>query len=140
MIFASDEQLKYLSTAKTLFIDGTFKIVSKPFVQLLSIHLFAKHEDNMKQLPGVFVLMSRKRKKDYKKVLQQILKLLPSPPVAERLAADFEDGLWRAVKTVFPDIHMQGCAFHWGQAVWRHVQEIGLQVFPFIFFSEKNIY
>jgi hypothetical protein len=42
----------------------------------------------MKQLPGIFVLMSRKRKKDYKKVLQQILKLLPSPPVAERLAAD----------------------------------------------------
>jgi hypothetical protein len=139
LIFASDEQLKYLSTAKTLFIDGTFKIVSKPFVQLLSIHLFAKHEDNMKQLPGVFVLMSRKRKKDYKKVLQQILKLLPSPPVAERLAADFEDGLWRAVKTVFPDIHIQGCAFHWGQAVWRHVQEIGLQVFPFIFF-QKRIY
>jgi hypothetical protein len=60
LIFASDEQLKYLSTAKTLF-----KIVSKPFVQLLSIHFFAKHEDNMKQLTGVFVLMSRKRKKDY---------------------------------------------------------------------------
>ena len=84
----------------------------------------------MKQLPGVFTLMSRKRKKDYKKVLQQILKLLPSPPVAERLVADFEDGLWRAVKTVFTDIHIQGCAFHWGQAVWRHVQELGLQVFP----------
>jgi hypothetical protein len=42
------------------------------FCQRLSIHFFAKHEDNMKQLPGVFVLMSRKRKKDYKKVLQQI--------------------------------------------------------------------
>ena len=61
LIFASDEQLKYLSTAKTLFIDGTFKIAGKPFVQLLSIHFFVKHEDNMKQLPGVFVLMSRKR-------------------------------------------------------------------------------
>ena len=63
---ASDEQLKYLSTAKTLFIDGTFKMVCKPFVQLLSIHFFAKHEDNMKQLPGVFVLMFRKRKKERK--------------------------------------------------------------------------
>ena len=84
----------------------------------------------MKQLPGIFVLMSRKRRKDYKKVLQQILKLLPSPPVAERLVADFEDGLWRTVKTVFPDIHIQGCVFHWGQAVWRYVQELGLQVFP----------
>ena len=132
LIFASDDQLKYLSTAKTLFIDGTFKIVSKPFVQILSIHFFAKHEDNMKQLLGVFILMSRKRNKDYKKVLQQILKLLPSPPVAERLVADFGDGSWRAVKTVFPDIHIQGCAFHWGQALWRRVQELGLQVFPLI--------
>ena len=92
----------------------------------------------MKQLPGVFVLMPRKRMKDYKNVLQQILKLLPSQPVAERLVADFEDGLWRTVKTVFPDIHIQGCAFHWGQAVWRHVQELGLQVFPLIFFFKKE--
>ena len=129
--------LKYLYTAKTLRIEGTFKIVRKPFVQLLSIHFFDKHEDNMKQLTGVFVLMSRKIKKDYKKVLQQIMKLLPSPPVVERLVADFEDGLWRAIKTVFPDIHIQGCAFHWGQAVWHHVQELGLQVFPFIFFKKK---
>jgi hypothetical protein len=91
----------------------------------------------MKQLPGIFVLMSRKRRKDYKKVLQQILKLLPSPPVAERLVADFEDGLWRTVKTVFPDIHIQGCVFHWGQAVWRYVQELGLQVFPLIFFKKR---
>jgi hypothetical protein len=65
------------------------------------------------------------------------MKLLPSPPVVERLVADFEDGLWRAIKTVFPDIHIQGCAFHWGQAVWHHVQELGLQVFPFIFFKKK---
>jgi hypothetical protein len=65
--------------------------------------------------------MSRKIKKDYKKVLQQIMKLLPSPPVVERLVAGFEDGLWRAVKTVFPDVHIQGCAFHWGLAVSRHV-------------------
>jgi len=64
VIVKDHEQLKYLSTAKTLFIDGTFKMVCKPFVQLLSIHFFAKHEDNMKQLPGVFVLMSRKRNKE----------------------------------------------------------------------------
>jgi hypothetical protein len=38
---------------------------------------------------------------------------------------------------MFPDIHIQGCAFHWGQAVWRHVQKLGLQVFPLIFFKKE---
>ncbi|KAJ8317057.1 LOW QUALITY PROTEIN: hypothetical protein KUTeg_004961 [Tegillarca granosa] len=48
LIFASDQQLQHLASAKTWYIDGTFKIVSKPFVQLLSIHFFARSGDDMK--------------------------------------------------------------------------------------------
>ena len=70
LIFATDRQLELLSKVRTWYIDGTFKIVSKPFTQLLSIHGFVKSDGEMKQLPLVFALMSGKSKRDYKKVIE----------------------------------------------------------------------
>ena len=33
---------------------------------------------------------------------------------------------WRALRDSFPGKPIKGCVFHWNQAVWRHVQQIGL--------------
>lgn len=41
---------------------------------------------------------------------------------------DFEAAMWRAIQDRFPGFIIQGCAFHWTQAVFRKVQELGLQV------------
>lgn len=72
LVFATDTQLGVLQQAKTWYVDGTFKVLrpKDPFMQLFSIHAFIKKDGNSKQVPLAFVFMSKRRKKDYKKVLK----------------------------------------------------------------------
>ena len=52
------------------------QVVKAPFTQHWSIHAFVRAGDAMKQLPLAFVLMSGKRKADYKAVRRAVRKLL----------------------------------------------------------------
>lgn len=72
LIFATPDQLQLLSHARTWYMDATFKIVKRPFVQLFSIHAFLNSDDgtSAKQVPLAFAFMSRRKVKDYKKVSQ----------------------------------------------------------------------
>ena len=42
---------------------GTFKVIRKPFVKLLSMHVFVKKDGGLKHIPLCFVLMSHRRKR-----------------------------------------------------------------------------
>ena len=75
IIFATDDQLLHLSKSKTWYIDSTFKLVRHPFKQLLTINAFIRKDDHAKQVPLVFVLMSGKKKKEYRKVSSTIIQL-----------------------------------------------------------------
>ena len=46
LIFASEEQLVLLARLKRWFLDGTFKIVLKPFMQLFTISGFIRVSGN----------------------------------------------------------------------------------------------
>ena len=128
LVFASKRQLKILRKAKRWYADATFKVVRKPFTQLFSIHAFVKSDENVKQVPLLFAFMSGKRRKDYKKILQMVEDLVPGEISVKEIVVDFEASIWKAIPEVFGDVKILGCNFHWGQAVWRHVQQLGLQV------------
>ena len=92
LVFATQCQLGLLRGARTWYIDATFKVVSKPFEQLFSIHAFVRKGTTTKQVPLVYVFMSRRTQLDYKAVLQAVVYLIPGEPDVEAFVLDFEKG------------------------------------------------
>ena len=68
LIFATEQQLSQLAATKTWYIDRNDKIVKDPFHQLVSISAFVMSAVSATQVPLAFVLISSKKKRDYKKV------------------------------------------------------------------------
>ena len=124
LIFASDKQLEILGRAKTWYMDGTFKLCRQPFSQLLTVNAFVKKDDHVKQVPLVFVLMSGRKKGDYKAVPQAVLSTLRSQTKVTKFTLDFEKAAWSAIHQVLPHVKMTGCSFHFTQALWRKVSAI----------------
>ncbi|XP_067033176.1 uncharacterized protein [Acropora muricata] len=94
---------------------------------ILTINAFVRTEDHAKQVSLVFVLTSGRKKKDYRKVLKTILDLLPIALDVQQVTLDFEMAMWAALRIILPDVQIKGCVFHWTQAIWRKIQELGLQ-------------
>jgi len=124
IIFSTPVQLDYIASTKCLFVNGTFDVIKAPFTQLYSFHGFLKVGELMKQVPLVFVFMSGKRKRDYRRVLRTLMQLAPTLNPAATVM-DFEAAMWRAATVT--QTRLFRFNFHWTQAVWRKVQELGLQ-------------
>ena len=121
-IFASYQQLQFLAWAKSWYIDGTFKLCRQPFTQLPTINVSIKHEDHAKQVLLLFILMSGRKKNDLWKIFKQLLEILVSAPATEQITLDFETAVWAALKKGMPQAKLQGCMFHWTQALWGKVR------------------
>ena len=64
ILFVTTTQLRLLKSTKTWFVDGTFKTVRKPFVELYLNHAFVHKGGEASQLPLLFCLMTRRQKLD----------------------------------------------------------------------------
>ena len=86
-----------------------------------------QRDGNFKQVPLLFALMCGKQRRDYKKILAKTKEILGVSFRLMEILIDFEASVWRAIPEIFPEVEIRGCIFHWGQAVWRKIQELGLQ-------------
>ena len=138
LVFSTPQQRNILQNSKTWYCDASFKAVKSPFSQLFSIHAFVKGEGeaHIKQDPFAFALMSRRRKQDYIEVFCAIIESLPTMMI-QNAVLDFEAAMWRAVRSVFDNVRIKGCCFHWRQAVWRKADFLGLRV-PYLISGAMN--
>lgn len=127
MLFSTDENLANLSASEVIFLDGTFKVAPPFFTQMYTVHI--KYLDQM--IPVVYALLPSKSQEVYLRLFSLITRLchqrlLPFQP--RRVQTDFEMAAIQAARVSFPMADIKGCFFHFTQAVWRKVQDVGLVV------------
>ena len=120
-IFMSDEMRRVLQNCEEIAYDGTFFTCPKQFSQVFTVFVVVQG----KTFPCVTVLMTSKTQELYEAVFGKILEIVPdmNPQLA---IADFERASYNAMKTIFPNIRVSGCSFHFIQANLRMARKQGL--------------
>ncbi len=120
MVFCSPDGLKCLSDYLNWYGDSTLYSASKYYYQLYVIQAW---KDGL-MIPCAWILINRRRKKDYEKVCKASLKEARKHGLSlnpKHCMFDFELAVIKAFKTIFPDCIPKGCTFHLGQSMMRHI-------------------
>lgn len=129
IIFCTDENLRLLTRHQHWFGDGTFRVVSKLFSELDTIHAIINNEI----VPMVYALCENHTQNIYFKIFD-IFRQYEAVPLS--FLSDFERAAQNAIIQVFPNVTVKGCLFHYGQCIWRKIQEYGLQL---LYTEDENI-
>ena len=122
IILGTEENVHLLTRFRHWFCDGTFD--SAPIgYQLYTIHALIS---NTVTIPLVFCIARNKNEATYDKILTSLKEIDPTLN-PESVMIDFERAAINAIARNFPTAELHGCYFHYGQAIWRHIQSLGLQ-------------
>ncbi|KAK9745384.1 MULE transposase domain [Popillia japonica] len=114
-----------LKSHKRFFMDGTFKSCAKQYKQLYTIHDdLGSSSTEIKIVPVLFALLCNKSCATYTKLFQIIKEATSWNP--HTVSVDFEQATITSLKTIYPTVAIQGCNFHFNQALWQKNQELGL--------------
>ena len=120
--FSTLEFFTDLCKAKTIHMDGTFKIYPKPFYQLVTICSMAHDIDPRMQrlIPRAYFLLSGKSQLIYEKVFDILLERAALNGLETEWTG--ETGLKAALTTRFPHpFKIKGCYFHQCQNIFKRV-------------------
>ena len=121
IVFTTASNLSILKSCKHWFADGTFKVCPDEFYQMFTLHGLFKSQ----VVPLVYGLLIGKKTEDYNDFFRIIMDRDDFNP--ETILTDFEAATLKSVKGLFPGILHKGCLFHFGQCIWRKVQDFGLK-------------
>lgn len=128
--FSTPRNIRLLARSDVVIMDGTFYVVPNLFYQLYSLFGMAGVGTCRRAFPLVFALMSSKTTALYKRLLQDIKEYCLSQNLEfspRFILTDFEKAAIRACKDEFDSAQHHGCFFHFGQIVFRAVEQHGLR-------------
>lgn len=124
--FATDDNLRHLAAADTLYMDGTFDTAPPLFKQIFTIRIPFGNTF----ITVVYSLLQKKSRQAYEELFQAIIDKCNNMGLQiniTKVVTDFEDGLLRATSAVFGrQVEHQGCFYHLTQATWRKIQKFRL--------------
>ena len=120
LLFFGDVTSEQMKTVSVIHADATFKVVPKKFYQLLIIHCV--FSDVL--IPVFYALMTSKSRVLYDALFLCIRNFFPSFKPA-KCVVDFETALYSSIQFNF-ESQMQGCLFHYRQALWRKWSRLGI--------------
>lgn len=121
VVFSSFFKKVFIPHITSIIIDGTFKSTPSGFLQTLIVHglIFGRF------YPLYYNLLTDKTEISYLSTFTKILPFFNNPSY---IICDFEIALINAITKKFPGTKLNGCIFHFGQILWRNIQNRGFSV------------